>query len=213
MADNETDEEKIRALKEWWNKNGRSIIAGIVIGVGSLIGWKGWNSYQEQQAVEASDRYNNMRSAIIANNLENIVAQAQELKENYTSTPYASWGALLVAKAKEAEGDSQEAIENLQWAIDNAEQDTVKSLAMLRLARVYIATNEYAKADALLDQSYPKAFASLYQELKGDLHAQRGNIEQAREAYDAAITKAEQIDIEFLKMKRDNLGLSDNANA
>lgn len=213
MAEHDTDEEQIRALKEWWNENGRSVVAGVVIGVGTLVGWKGWGVYQEQQAIEASDLYNNMRSAILAQDLDSIVIQAQELKDNYASTPYASWGALLLAKASEASDDTAGALENLRWASENANQETVKSLAKLRLARVYIATAEYAKAEELLDQSFPEAYTSLYQELLGDLYAQRGNYAQARKAYDAAIAAAEAADIEFLKMKRDNLGLPDKANA
>lgn len=213
MAEHDTDDEQIRALKEWWNENGRSVVAGVVIGVGTLVGWKGWGVYQEQQAIEASDLYNNMRSAILAQDLDSIVIQAQELKDNYASTPYASWGALLLAKASEAKDDMTGALENLRWASENAKQETVKSLAKLRLARVYIATAEYAKAEELLDQSFPEAYTSLYQELLGDLYAQRGNYAQARKAYDAAIAAAEAADIEFLIMKRDNLGLPDKANA
>ncbi len=213
MAEHETEEQQIQAIKDWWNENGRSVIAGVVIGVGTLIGWKGWGVYQEQQAVEASDRYNNMRTSILAQDINSVTVQAQELKENYTSTPYAAWGALLLAKAYEAKGDTAEAIENLLWTVDNAKQDTVKSLAQLRLARLYVASGDFANAEAMLDQSYAQAYTSLYQEIWGDLHAQRGNLQQAREAYDAAISAAESTDIEFLKMKRDNLGLSNNANA
>ena len=213
MAEHGTEEEQIRAIKEWWKENGRSVIAGVVIGVGTLVGWKGWGVYQEQQAIEASDRYNNMRSAILAQNLDSVVEQAQALKDDYASTPYASWGALLLAKAKEEKGETAAAIENLQWVSEKAKQETVKSLAKLRLARVYIATADYAKAEEVLDHSFPAAYTSLYQELRGDLFAQRGNHEQARESYDAAIDAAEESDVEFLKMKRDNLGLSDKENA
>jgi len=207
MAENATEDEQIRAIKEWWRENGRSVVAGVVIGIGTLVGWKGWSIYQEQQALEASDQYNNMRAAILAQNFDSVVAQSQALKDRYAGTPYAVWGALLVAKAKAASGDTATAIENLQWAVDHAKQATVKNIAILRLARLYIANTDYAKAEALLDQSFPDAYTSLYQELKGDLYAQRGQYEQARQAYDAAILAAEAADIEFLIMKRNNLGL------
>lgn len=212
MAEHETEEQQIQALKDWWKENGRSVIAGVVIGVASLVGWKGWGVYQQQQALEASDRYNNMRSSILAQDINSVTMQAQELKDNYSSTPYAAWGALLLAKAYEANGNTNEAIENLLWTTNNAKQQSVKDLAQLRLARLYVASQDYAKAEAVLDQTFPKAYTSLYQEILGDLHVQRGNLQQAREAYDAAIGAAESGDIEFLKMKRDSLGLSDQAN-
>ncbi len=213
MADHETDDEQLRAIKEWWKENGRSVVAGVVIGIGTLVAWKGWNVYQEQQAIEASDQFNEMRNGILAQRIDSVVAQAEKLKTDYSSTPYASWGALLVAKAKASEGDTVAAIENLQWVIDNGRQDTVIAIAKLRLARVYIAASEYPKAQALLDQTYPQAYYSLLQELRGDLYAERGDKQAARKAYDEAISSSESGDVEYLKMKRDNLGGSDKANA
>ncbi|MDH5355953.1 MAG: tetratricopeptide repeat protein, partial [Gammaproteobacteria bacterium] len=35
----ETDEEQVEKLKKWWQENGRSVIAGIIIGVGGLFGY------------------------------------------------------------------------------------------------------------------------------------------------------------------------------
>lgn len=206
MADRETEDEQLRALNAWWNENGRSVIAGVIIGVGTLIGWKGWNTYQEQQALEASDRYNQMREAVLAQNVESVAAQAEQLKQNYSSTPYASWSALALAKVQESKDNPNGAIDNLQWVIDNSQQDTVITLAKLRLARVYIANANLPKAEALLDQSYPLAYDSLLQELRGDLYSQRGDLQAARDAYDKAISSSESADIEYLKMKRDSLG-------
>ncbi len=206
MADRETEDEQLRALNAWWNENGRSVIAGVIIGVGTLIGWKGWDTYQEQQALEASDRYNQMREAILAQNVESVAAQAEQLKQNYSSTPYASWSALALAKVQESKDNPNGAIDNLQWVIDNSQQDTVITLAKLRLARVYIANANLPKAEALLDQSYPLAYDSLLQELRGDLYSQRGDLQAARDAYDKAISSSESADIEYLKMKRDSLG-------
>ena len=111
MAENE--EEQIKELKEWWDKNGKSIVAGVVIGVGALVGWKGWSTYHERQALEASDMYNTMQKYLLAQDLEAFTLQAGTLKENYSSTPYASLGALILAKAYVQESDYPLAIENL----------------------------------------------------------------------------------------------------
>lgn len=207
MAEYETEEQQIDAIKKWWQENGRSVIAGVVIGVAGLVGWKGWNSYQEQQAIAASDRYNAMRSSIVAQNLDAVLHQASELKENYSSTPYASLGALLLAKANAEKGDTTAVIENLQWVIDHSKQNSLRSIASLRLARVYIAQNELDQAEMLLDQSFPKAYLSLLAELRGDLFVRRGDTESARGAYDEAIAAAGAEDVDYLRMKRDNLGV------
>ena len=206
MAQYETEEEQINAIKEWWKENGRSVIAGVVIGVAGLVGWKGWNNYQETQALEASDIYFDMRSSIVTQNQQAIVEQANILKESYSGTPYGAMGALILAKAKADEGDHEATIDNLQWVIENGKEENIKSVAKLRLARVYIATDALNEAESLLDESFPFAFNSLLMEVRGDLYSQRGDIEAARDAYDAAIASAGEQSITYLKMKRDNLG-------
>ena len=208
MAEYETEEQQLDALKSWWKENGRSVIAGVVIGVAGLVGWKGWGAYQEQQSLAASDRYNLMRASIVAQNLEAVIQQASELKENYRSTPYASLGALLLAKAKAEQNDIPAVIENLQWVIENGKQDTLQSIAKLRLARVYIAQETLDKAQELLDQDFPQAYQSLQAELRGDLFVRRGDKQAASTAYDEAIAAAGAEDVDYLRMKRDNLGIS-----
>ena len=208
MAEHATEDEQLRALKTWWNENGRSVVAGVVIGIGSLIGWQGWSSYQARQSLEASDHYDAMRSSILAQNLDSVLIQAQELKQHYAATPYAALGALLAAKAQAEKNNSAEVITHLQWVIDNARQDTIVSIARLRLVRVLIGDNQFDKAQQLLNLDYASAYASLLHELKGDLHAARGDRQAAKAAYDRAILAAEPSATEYLKMKRANLGMT-----
>ena len=117
-------------------------------------------------------------------------------------------GALLLAKAKAEQGDQAGVVDNLVWVIDNSKQDTLQAVAKLRLARVYIAQNELDKAQGLLDQEYPQAYQSLRAEIRGDLLVGRGERAAARNAYDEAITTAGEEDVDYLRMKRDNLGIT-----
>ena len=207
MAQYETEEQQVKAIKDWWKENGRSVIAGVVIGVAGLVGWKGWDAYQEQQSLAASDHYQAMGASILAQNLEAVIQQAGELKNKYSSTPYASLSALLLAKAHAEKGEHAAVEENLQWVIDNGKQETLQEIAKLRLARVYIAQNELDKAQSLVDQEYPQAYRSLLAEIRGDLLARRGDLAAARSAYDEAISSAGEEDVAYLRMKRDNLGV------
>ncbi|MEM7304825.1 MAG: tetratricopeptide repeat protein [Pseudomonadota bacterium] len=211
MAENE--EEQVKELKEWWDKNGKSVIAGVVIGIGALVGWKGWTTYHERQAMEASDLYNTMQKYLLARDLEAFALQAGVLKDNYGSTPYASLGALILAKANVEDGDYPLAIENLQWVVNHSNQETLQTIAQLRLARIYISEGELDKAEKVLLEEYPNAYNSLKQELLGDLYASQGDYNAALKAYDAAIHSAEEGDIEYLQMKRDNIHSEDTSNA
>lgn len=206
MAQYETEEEQVEAIKAWWKENGNSVIAGVVLGVAGLVGWKSWNTYQETQALEASDIYFDIRESVVSQNKDAILQQAKILKESYSGTPYAALGALILAKAKADEDDHEATIENLQWVVDNGNEENIKSIAKLRLARVYVASNDLTAAEAILNQDFPSAYDSLLMEIRGDLYSQRGDIEAARNAYDAAIAASTDQSINYLKMKRDNLG-------
>ena len=58
-----TEEEKIEAIKKWWNQNGKSIIAGIVIGITAIYGWRGYINYNISQEKVASIIYEKLLNA------------------------------------------------------------------------------------------------------------------------------------------------------
>ena len=37
------EEEQIEAIRNWWKENGRSVIAGAVLGLAAIFGWQGWH--------------------------------------------------------------------------------------------------------------------------------------------------------------------------
>ena len=45
-----SEEQQVEAIKSWWQENGKSIIAGVVIGFVGLFGWRYYNSYVKEQS-------------------------------------------------------------------------------------------------------------------------------------------------------------------
>ena len=45
-----SEDEHAERLKEWWKKNGTSIIFGVVIGVGAIAGVNYWRDYTQTQS-------------------------------------------------------------------------------------------------------------------------------------------------------------------
>ena len=195
-----------------WKQNGSAAVIGVVLGVGSLVGWKGWGAYQEQQYMMASDGYDVMQQSIVAQDIDAVMLQAKQLKQDFSATPYAALAGLMLAKVHAENVEYDKTIENLQWVIDNAKQDTIQSIAKLRLIRIYIVQNQLDQAQALLNHDYPLAYASLKEELRGDWHVSRGEFEEARAAYDSAIATAEESEISYLQMKRDNAMATQQSN-
>ena len=52
-----TEEEQVEAIKKWWSENGKSIIAGIIIGIAAIFGWRGYENHTAMQAKAASMLY------------------------------------------------------------------------------------------------------------------------------------------------------------
>ncbi len=75
MAEYETEEQQVEALKEWWKQNGLAIIGGAVLGIAALLGWRGWNMYQEKQATEASDIFAVAQEALNNNDINALHEQ------------------------------------------------------------------------------------------------------------------------------------------
>ena len=50
MAEFETEDQQLEALRKWWQENGRGVLVGVVLGLGAVGGWRGWVYYTEARA-------------------------------------------------------------------------------------------------------------------------------------------------------------------
>ena len=121
--DNYADEhEQVEALKKWWRENGTAVITGVVIGVAVLIGARAWFKHRDTQAKEASVVYAQLMQSVTAGSADKVAKDSEQLEADYASTPYAALGALAAADVKVKAGDLKAAAQQLQWAVDHANQ-------------------------------------------------------------------------------------------
>lgn len=198
MTGLKTDEEKAEEIKLWWKNNGTSVLTGVALAIAGVFGWQQWQAHNVSQSEEASYLF----SQISTDTAIDKKGTLDKLLADYDSTPYAPFAAM--EKAKDAT-DNTAAIKALRLAADS-DQVNVARIAKLRLARALIIDNKFAEAGILLNKTFPAAYISLVEELKGDLHLAKEEINQARQAYDRAILSAGRSPVETLKMKRNNLG-------
>src|SRR5690606_12832987 len=113
---------------------------------------------------------------------------AVNLAEHYSGTVYAGMGALLTAKIQAEAGDLKNAKAQLAWAADKASDPALRDLARLRLAGLLLDEKAYDEALQQLGTEPEAGFAARYAELKGDIYAAQGKTEEARTAYQAALS-------------------------
>ena len=205
MAEHHSDEQQLEELKKWWKENGKSVIAGVVLGVGGLLGWKGWSYYQVTHAKAASEFYAQIQQAVSQDEVNSVIETTDTLQKSYASTPYANLAALELARIKAESGELQEAEQQLRWVMENSSQETIRNIAKVRLARVQTAQGHSDRALELLSGEFSPGYSSLIEEIRGDALRAKGDIEKARQAYTRALVGAGG-NSEYLKMKRDDLG-------
>lgn len=209
MSDYRTDEEQAEALKKWWNENGKFIMAGIVIGLGAIFGWRGYNTHLGQQALEASMLYEQMIIASRDNDSENVAIYANRIVDDYKSSTYATFATLMLAKEAAETGQLAEAETHLRWVLSNSPQEEFEHVARLRLARILIAADKLTDATKTLASTNDTGdFSARYEELRGDILVKQDKVDEARQAYEKALANSTGGGNPILQMKLDDLGKS-----
>lgn len=205
--DFETEEQQVEALKKWWKENARTVIAGTIIGISVISGWRYYVDFQKKHGEYASVLYENILQVNAkpeAKNQQQV--NVNKLMAEYADTPYASLSALVLAKVQFNSGDMVKAQQNLEWVMKNSNQPELKHLARIRLMRLLSTLQQYDAALKLAEVDYPESFVVMYEELKGDLYVLMKKFDEARSAYDKAIIASSQQAGKWLRLKRDDLG-------
>jgi len=203
----ETDDEQVEKLKAWLKENGLSIILGIVLGAGGIGGYKYWQEYQKNRASEASTHFESLLGALQAGDSKTLQQQADILTADFESTDYAQLARLALARSYVDNGDFVQAETELQAVVGSAGQSPLAYVARTRLAAVQIQNGRLDQALATLDVDFPDAFVARVEELRGDALAGKGQLSEARDAYQKAQrAQPGPADAGFLKQKLDDLG-------
>jgi len=189
MAYDLEEQEKLDALRAWWDKYGTLCSVILLAAVIAVVGWRGWQWYQGHEASQAMGYFEALERAAGQpgeDAVARVKAASQTLRTDYASTGYASRGVLVAAQALESRNDLDGAKDQLQWLIKNDKDPALAALARLRLAGVLLQQKQYDQALAQI-QTPPSAFAALYADRRGDILAAQGKKDEAKKAWTQAI--------------------------
>ena len=187
------EQERIDALKDWWEKWGIWVYAGLgafVIGIGAV---QGWRYYEAKQHADAEVLFKSVektaQEVAASKDIKKLSEAATAMADAFPRTFHATDAKLLAAKAAFYAGDLASAKGHLQWVVDNG-RDTYKPIARIRLAAVLFDDKKFDDALKSLDQVKEDGFASLVADLRGDILAAQGKKDEARAAYQVAVEKS-----------------------
>lgn len=220
MTDLRTDEEQVELIKNWWQENGKTLLLSVIVVLGGWFGWNTWQSNQQQQAEAASVLYNQLVDAVAvpaAQQTEadkaNAQALATELKTAYAGSTYADFGSLFLARFAADAGDFEAAAAELRIVATQGKAAAVKYTAQARLAQVLIELEQFDEALALVATVPDPAFAVQFEDAKGDALFRKGDLSQARAAWQRGLEAATELGLNTQQLQRkiDSLAVSGDA--
>lgn len=207
MALDLEEQEQLDEFRAWWKKNGKLSINLVLAALIAYIAWTGYNYYQQKKAVEASELFQSLVQ-LDTTKIGEIKTQSAKLMDSYSGTPYAGRAAVFAAKNNFAANDSKSAKSQLEWAIANAKESSVKAIASLQLASILLEEKSYDGAIKVLSADTDKGYDGLKQGLQGDVYLAQGKQAEAKKAYENAL---ENLDVDgrlhqYTQQKLESLG-------
>ncbi len=207
MADYETEEQQVEALKKWWADNGRAVLLGIGLGLALIFGWRAWQGHQLSVAQEASGAYTEVMASLEKNDDgKDFLSKIDALKSDHGGSSYAAMASLAEARYHVEQNNLEGAEAALRWAVDQGAFSELKSIARMRLARVLNAQDKHDDALDVLEKVSSQAYAGQVDEIRGDIFLDKGDAAQALTAYRRAQDSGGRtISAQTLQMKLDDL--------
>ncbi len=189
MAYDLEEQEKLDAIRAWWDRYGTLCIALAFVVVASIAGWRGWQWYQDHKANQAMGYFEALeRSAAQQGDdaVTRIRAAADTLRTDFPDSGYASRAALIAAQALAQRGELDAARQQLEWLVARKQDPAFAELARLRLAGVLLQQSQYDQALSQLAQP-SAAFEGLFADRRGDIFSAQGKKAEARQAWEQAL--------------------------
>lgn len=185
-------EEYLSEKEQWeWVKaqvreNGPAVILAVVVVFAGLAGWRWWQARADAARMQAGTRYMQMVQALDRGDRSQALVLLGELERDDAKSPYADQARLLAARVYVDGGELDKAASELEAVASRSKDTELAMVARLRLARVQISQGHPDTALATLGTADGGAFASRYQEVRGDAYYAKGDKPRALSEYRGA---------------------------
>ncbi len=207
MDDLLSEKEQLEKIRAWWQEYGWYLLGGVVLGAAMLYGKFQYDEYRAAQSEAAGNLYEDLRLSINDDADAESLALLEQLREEYPSSPYTDQAGLLMAIMYLQNGSPRQAIESLEYTLENTDDEYLAMVARTRIARLMVSSGRYDEALEVLDAVEPGNFAARFSEIRGDIYFAQGDTDNARIAYLAALNsdQVELVDRSLIQMKIDDL--------
>ncbi len=180
------EQEQLDELKHFWKQYGSLITWALIVVLGVFAAWNGYQYWQRSQATQAAVMYDEIERAIQSGETTRVDRSLADMKERFGSTTYAQQAGLLAAKAYYDKGNIDAARAALAGVADKASDPGYQAVAKLRLAGILLEKKSYDEALQQVSGAFPKDFAGLVADRRGDILMLQGKKAEAKAEYEKA---------------------------
>jgi predicted negative regulator of RcsB-dependent stress response len=189
MSNDQIDEyEQGERVRKWLRDNGGSVLGGIAIGLAAIVGFQTWQGRQDAQKLEAAKQFESFLTAQEAGEAEQAAGLAASLSTNYAETPYPALAALRRGAVLVNEGKAEDALKAFESVLPTTRDETLRQMLLLRAARAEFVLGRHDAVLSRLAGVDLEGYGALRDELRGDALAAQGKRDDARDAYQKALT-------------------------
>jgi predicted negative regulator of RcsB-dependent stress response len=186
-VDELSEQEQWERLKGWVRTNGPQVLIMVAV---MLLGWYGWKWWQSRGVERAASENNTYQAILVAfdeqKNTE-ALALIETLRTEHPKSPYVAAADMVASRVFVETNELDKAAERLQRVATSAEDEKLRPVAQIRLARVQSAQGKYDVALATLGDKPLGMQEAARQEARGDILFAKGDRAGALAAYEQAL--------------------------
>ena len=180
------EQEQLAELKHFWKQYGDLITWTLIVVFGAVAAWNGYQYWQGRQASQAAAMYDEVERSVQSGDKARLDRSFADMKDRFGGTVYAQQAGLLAAKTYYDIGSADASRAALVWVADKASDEGYQSIAKLRLAGLLLESKAYDEALKVVSGSFPKDFAALAADRRGDILLAQGKKADAKTQYEIA---------------------------
>lgn len=180
------EQEQLDQLKHFWKQYGNLISWGLIVVLGAVAAWNGYQYWQRSQSIQAAAMFDEVEKVARSGDLQKTERAFSDMKDRFASTTYAQQAGLLVAQTAYAAGNAETAKNALTWVAEKSNDKGFSSIARLRLSGMLMESKAYDEALRLLADNIAEEFTALAADRRGDIYLAQGNKLEATSEYQKA---------------------------
>lgn len=163
------EQEQLDRLRHFWKYWGKRISGALIVLALGLLGWNGYQYWQNRQAGQAAALLDALELAARSGDQARMEQAFADLQSGHARSAQAARAGLLLAKVLQDADKADGARQALAWVAQQSADEGLAALARLRLASVLIDEKNYDEALAQLSGGFAPEFAAMVADRRGDI--------------------------------------------